>query len=98
MRYTEMTKYTSIIQESGQVTLPAEFRKRYGLQKGDIVVFRETEEGLLVSPKETMVINLLDEIGEALKEKGVSLEELIETGREIRQEIYNQYYAKKTDE
>ena len=93
-----MTKNTSIVQESGQVTLPAEFRKRYGLQKGDIVVFRETKAGLLISPKESMVVNLLDEIGQALKEKGVTLDELIESGLEIRQEIYNEYYAKKSDE
>lgn len=81
------------VQENGQVTLPIEFRERYGLKKGDVVVFKETEEGLLISPKEAQVMQLLDEIGQALKEKGVSLEELIESGREIREEIYQEKYA-----
>jgi hypothetical protein len=39
-------------------------------------------------------MKLLDEIGDALKEKGIDLDELIESGREIRQEIYDEKYAR----
>jgi AbrB family looped-hinge helix DNA binding protein len=92
-----MTKNVYIIQENGQVTLPIEFRRRYNLQKGDPVVFKETEEGLLISPKEAQIMNLLDEISEGLKAKGVTLEELIASGREIRQEIYNEKYAPESE-
>jgi len=88
-----MLKKASIIQENGQITLPKEFRKRFGLKKGDIVVFKETKEGLLISPREALAVRLLDEIGDALKKKGISLDELIESGRDIRQEIYNEKYA-----
>lgn len=91
-----MSRKASTIQENGQITLPADFRKRYGLKKGDLVVFKETEDGLLISPRESLAIKLLDEIGEALEEKGISLDELIESGREIRQEIYDQKYARTT--
>jgi AbrB family looped-hinge helix DNA binding protein len=84
------------LQENGQVTLPIEWRKRYGLKKGDVITFQETEDGLLISPREAQIMKLLDEIGEALKEKGISLEEMIESGRDIRQEIYNEKYAKKS--
>jgi AbrB family looped-hinge helix DNA binding protein len=83
------------LQENGQVTLPIEWRKRYGLKKGDVITFQETEDGLLISPREAQIMKLLDEIGEALKEKGISLEEMIESGRDIRQEIYDEKYAKK---
>lgn len=89
-----MAKKTYVVQERGQVTLPREFRKKYGLKKGDVIVFRETEEGLLISPREAQVMQLLDEIGEALREKGISLDELIESGREIREELYQEKYAK----
>ena len=92
-----MSRKASTIQENGQVTLPADFRKRYGLKKGDLVVFKETEEGLLISPRESLAVKLLDEIGEALQEKGISLDELIESGREIREDIYRQKYARKSD-
>ena len=93
-----MTKNIYIIQENGQVTLPIEFRRRYNLSKGDVVVFRETKEGLLISPKEALVIKLLDEIDEGLKAKGITLEELISSGRQIRQEIYDEKYAAGPDD
>jgi AbrB family looped-hinge helix DNA binding protein len=93
-----VAKNVYIIQENGQVTLPIDFRRRYNLQKGDAVVFKETEEGLLISPKEAQVMNLLDEISEGLKARGVTLEELIASGREIRQEIYDEKYASEIDD
>jgi bifunctional DNA-binding transcriptional regulator/antitoxin component of YhaV-PrlF toxin-antitoxin module len=91
-------KNVYIIQENGQVTLPIEFRRRYNLGKGDAVVFKETAEGLLISPRETLVMNLLDELNEGLKAKGITLDELIASGREIRQEIYDEKYAAKADD
>lgn len=93
-----MTKSVYIIQENGQVTLPIEFRRRYNLGKGDAVVFKETEEGLLISPKASQVMNLLDEIAEGLEARGITLDELIASGREIRQEIYDEKYASEADE
>ena len=93
-----VTKNIYIIQENGQVTLPIEFRRRYNLNKGDAVVFRETEEGLLISPKEALVMKLLDEIGEGLAARGITLDELISSGQAIRQEIYDEQYASGADE
>ena len=93
-----VAKNIYIIQENGQVTLPIEFRRRYNLNKGDAVVFRETEEGLLISPKEALVMKLLDEIDEGLKAKGITLDELISSSRQIREEIYNEKYAAEGDE
>ena len=55
------------------------------------------EEGLLISPKESLVMNMLDEIGEGLKARGTTLDELIESGREIRQQIYDEKYAAEDD-
>jgi len=86
------------LQENGQVTLPVEWRKRHGLKKGDVIIFQETEDGLLISSRESQMIKLLDEIGDALKEKGISLEEIIESGRDIRQDIYNEKYARSDDD
>ena len=93
-----VAKNIYIIQENGQVTLPIEFRRRYNLHKGDAVVFRETEEGLLISPKEALVMKLLDEIDEGLKAKGITLDELISSGRQIREEIYNEKYVAEGDD
>jgi AbrB family looped-hinge helix DNA binding protein len=90
-------KKTYVIQERGQVTLPKEFREKYGLKQGDEVVFREMEDGLLIRPREAEVMRLLDEIGEALRERGITLEELMESGREIRSELLKTRYGLEPD-
>jgi AbrB family looped-hinge helix DNA binding protein len=72
------------VQEKGQVTLPSDLRKKLGLKKGDIVLITETSDGILISPQEVITTKALDEIGAILKEQGLSLEELIESGRDER--------------
>jgi len=81
------------VQERGQVTLPAEFRKRMGLKKGDLVAVFETENGVLITPQEVVATNVLNRIGEALKEKGLSLEDLIESGREERSRLLEEQHG-----
>lgn len=86
-------KRTYTIQENGQVTLPTEWREKYGLKKGDMVSFVETDQGLIVVPQALLAMEALDEIGKALKEKGVTLEELMESGREIRGDLLKELYG-----
>jgi AbrB family looped-hinge helix DNA binding protein len=86
-------KQTYIIQENGQVTLPFEWRQKYGLKKGDIVSFVDTDQGLMIVPRVALAMKLLDEIGEELKKSGVTLDELMESGREIRGEILKEKYG-----
>jgi AbrB family looped-hinge helix DNA binding protein len=38
------------IQEKGQVTIPRQIRKKLNLKRGDLVVFVETEAGVIVKP------------------------------------------------
>jgi hypothetical protein len=63
-----------------------------------VIIFRETDEGLLISARETLALNSLEAIGDALQEQGISLEELIESGRNIRQEIYDEKYARDSND
>ena len=88
-----VAKKVYTIQDNGQVTLPIEFRKKYNLKKGDTVVFKETNEGLVITPQEAEAMKLLDEIGEALKEKGITFEEMMASGEEIRKELIRQKYG-----
>jgi AbrB family looped-hinge helix DNA binding protein len=80
------------IQENGQVTLPVEWREKYDLKKGDAVTFIETDQGLLVLPKQTLVFDALDEIGDALKAKQITLDEMIERGRTIRAQMLKEQH------
>lgn len=86
------------IQEKGQVTLPADVRKRLGLKKGDLVAVVETPDGVLITPQEVVATKALDRIGDALREQGVSLDELIESGRNIRGDLIRQQYGIDPDQ
>lgn len=39
------------IKEKGQITLPTELRRRFGLETGDMVAVMETPEGVLIAPR-----------------------------------------------
>ena len=53
----------------------------------------ETEEGILLSPRRALALDALDRIGAVLKEQGTTLDELIESGRDIRAEIVQREYG-----
>ena len=81
------------VQEKGQVTLPRAVREKLKLKKGDLVTFVETPEGIVIKPAAIVVNETLDEIGAALKAKGIKLEDLLERGREIRSELAREKYG-----
>ncbi len=81
------------IQEKGQITLPAGMRKRLGLKKGDVVSVVETADGVLITSREVIITRALNEIGEALREQGLTLEDMIERGREIRGQLLEERYG-----
>jgi AbrB family looped-hinge helix DNA binding protein len=81
------------VQEKGQVTLPADVRRRLGLKKGNLVTITEVEDGILISPSEGVATRALDRIGRILAAQGTSLEELIESGRDVRGELISERYG-----
>jgi AbrB family looped-hinge helix DNA binding protein len=87
----------SRIQEKGRVTLPAELRRRLGLKKGDLVEVTETMNGILITPQAVVATQALAETGEALREQGLTLEDMIERGREIRGRLFEEQYGHLLD-
>ncbi|MBI2888108.1 MAG: AbrB/MazE/SpoVT family DNA-binding domain-containing protein [Chloroflexi bacterium] len=86
------------VQEKGQVTLPTDVRKKLGLKKGDLVAVIETEEGVLITPQQVVATRALDRIGSVLREQGLSLEQLMESGREERAAILKERYGIEPDQ
>lgn len=86
------------VQEKGQVTLPTEMRKRLGLKKGDLVAMIETDDGVLITPQQVLATRALDRIGSVLRAQGLSLEELMESGREERAAILKDRYGVESNE
>lgn len=84
------------VQKRGQVTIPIEMRRKLGIEEGGVVAFVETDDGILISPREVMAMDALDRIGEVLKKHGITLEDLVESGRDIRGHIVDQEYGLKT--
>lgn len=93
-----MTTQVTRMQERGQVTVPIEFRKDMGLEKGDLIAFEKVEQGLLLRPQEVVAMETLDLIGDALEKRGITLEELINDGREIRSKLIEEEYGITPDE
>lgn len=49
-----MTMMSVRVQAKGQVTIPKEIREKLNVQPGDLVVFVETDEGVMVKPAAVM--------------------------------------------
>jgi antitoxin PrlF len=81
------------IQEKGQVTIPTEIRKKLGLKSGDLVAVMETPEGVFITPQQVVATKAFDSIGQILKEQGLSLDELIASGRQIRTDLLQETYG-----
>ena len=87
----------AVVQKRGQITIPIDLRRKMGIEEGGIIAFIETKEGLLLSPRKALALDALDRIGEALEEQGITLEELIESGREIRGQMLAEEYGLDTE-
>lgn len=81
------------VQEKGQVTLPADVRKRLGLKKGDLVSVTETDGGVLITPQEVIASRALDRLGALMKEQGLDLDTFIEEVREEREAMLKEKYG-----
>lgn len=84
---TAVTRHLVRVQEKSQVTLPADVRRRLHLKKGDLVAVEETAQGILITPQEAVAVQALDRLGALLREQGITFDELLESGREIRGEL-----------
>jgi AbrB family looped-hinge helix DNA binding protein len=84
---------TTKIQERGTVTIPQSVRDKLGIKKGSTVAFVETDDGRVeIRVIEADVIAALDELGEALKAKGVTMNEWLAASRKSRKRAFDKLY------
>ena len=79
--------------EKGEVTLPDDMRRHLGVNQGGLAAAVETPDGILITTRQGLVNWLLDQMGAALREHDLSLEELIESGRAERAAIIREMYG-----
>lgn len=53
----------------------------------------ETADGILISRQEILATQALTRIGQAIREQGLTLDELIESGRSLREELIQEKYG-----
>ncbi len=76
-------RHVVFVRDRGRVTIPAAVRERYGLEKGTALILAEAENRLvLFVSHEGYVEAVLDHIGSALKEQGLTVEEVLEEDAE----------------
>lgn len=81
------------VRDRGRVTIPAPLRDKYNLEEGTELVLLEEDDRLVIYPRRwERVEELLDQIGEGLKERGITLKEILEDGERIREEIFRERY------
>ena len=80
---------TSYITAKGQVTIPLKIRKKLNLQKGDEILFVETEDGIMLKTASELkaIFGIARKIA---KEYGVTKEELLAVAEEEREYIWKE--------
>jgi AbrB family looped-hinge helix DNA binding protein len=88
-----MDQQVVFVRDRGRVTIPASVREEYGLEEGTALILTKEKDRLVLYPsREEYVEALLDQVGHALKERGITLKELLEDGEEIRKEVFRERY------
>lgn len=85
---------TTKIQERGTVTIPQSVRDRLGVSKGSTLAFIETDDGRIeIRALEADLIAALDDLGDTLKQQGLTLQQWIELSRKNRKRLFEKMYA-----
>ncbi len=88
--------YKAKVGDNGQIELPPEWLARQDIADGNFVVIEETEDGkLIVASRKTVIEEALSGLSQGLQATGITLEEFLEGGEKIRQEIYEEKYVHK---
>lgn len=86
------TTMSLTVSRDGMETLSTELRDRLGVEEGGEIVLVDSKDGVLLMTKRGFVDYALDRLGEGLPDD-VGLEDLIESGRELREELIFEHYG-----
>jgi bifunctional DNA-binding transcriptional regulator/antitoxin component of YhaV-PrlF toxin-antitoxin module len=82
------------VEDDGRLTLPPDLRRKLRLKRDDSVSVVETPDGLLLTTEAMLADRDFDLVDAELRKQGLSLDELIESGREIRGELLKEMYGR----
>ena len=82
------------VEENGRVVLPPDLQQKLRLKQGDPVAVVETPDGLLLTTEALLADRDFELVDAELRKQGLSLDDLIESGREIRGDLLKEMYGR----
>lgn len=79
--------------DAGRVVLPPDLREKLGPKGSGKVWVVETDEGVLLLTREAMMEHEYQQVDAEFRKEGLSLDDMIESGREIRGELLKELYG-----
>ena len=84
---------TIVIRPRRQMTLPRQVCEALGVGPGDRLVLEVSDGVLIARPRQVAALDALRALQQAFAESGVTEKELLESGREIREELFREKYG-----
>ena len=81
-----------VLRPRRQLTLPREVCEALGVKPGDRLVLEVLDGVLVVRPGRQAALDALRAIQQAFAESGITEEELLESGRRVRDELFREQY------
>ena len=85
---------TATIRPKRQLTLPKEICDQLELKPGDVLNLTVENSTLIATAGKKVALDALREIQEAFQRSGITEEELLESGTQIRRELAEELYGK----
>jgi AbrB family looped-hinge helix DNA binding protein len=76
-----------MLRDRRQVTIPRAVCEELGIRPGDRLELRVEDGVLIIRPGRVAALEAIRAIQQALEEAGVTEEELLESGRQVREEL-----------
>lgn len=89
-----LTPKTLTLRNRGNLTLPAELRKKYRLEEGEPLTLIDFDGVFILSPKIPLLPKLTAEIQKLIQEEGTTEDQLLEDLSLVRQKLYDERYGK----
>jgi AbrB family looped-hinge helix DNA binding protein len=81
------------IRNKGSLTIPADFRRKYGLNEGDILTLVDMGDGaFILYPGVTVLDRLGDRVAQMMAEDNISLEDILSALDDERERYYKDRY------
>jgi AbrB family looped-hinge helix DNA binding protein len=82
----------AVLRDRRQVTIPRAACEELGIRPGDRLELRVEDGAIIIRPGRLAALEAIRAIQQALEEAGVTEEELLESGRQIRDELFRERY------